>query len=99
MDRLINLILRYFEERSRVSCRYLLRFLSALMDILVSNFKSNGILDDIDRSRSSADKQIGTQQVKMQDEKKPGRSTYRVESLINCNVDATKCRADLCLQV
>ena len=37
MDRLINFVLRYFEERSRVSCRYLLRFLSALVVILVSN--------------------------------------------------------------
>ena len=37
IDRLINLVLRYFEERSRVSCRYLLRFLSALVVILVSN--------------------------------------------------------------
>ena len=37
IDRLINVVFRYFEERSRVSCRYILCFLSALMVILVSN--------------------------------------------------------------
>ena len=37
MERLITLVLRYFEERSGVSCRYLSPFLSALMFVLVSN--------------------------------------------------------------
>ena len=62
-------------------------------------FKSNGMLDDIDRSSSNAEKQLRTQQVKMQGEKKLGRSKYRVEFLVNCSVDATKCRTELCLQV
>ena len=37
MERLMNLTLRYFEERSRVSCMYLSFFLSAFRLMLVSN--------------------------------------------------------------
>ena len=42
MERLRKLILRYFEERSRVSCRCLSRFLSALMFIFVMVVDSAG---------------------------------------------------------
>ena len=37
MERLLNLTLRYFEERSRVSCMYLSFFLSAFRLMFVSN--------------------------------------------------------------
>ena len=37
MERLMNLTLRYFEERSRVSCMYLSFFLSVFILMLVSN--------------------------------------------------------------
>ena len=37
MEKLINWVLRYFEERLQVSYMYLRRFLPALMFILVSN--------------------------------------------------------------
>ena len=37
MERLMNLTIRYFEERSRVSCMYLSFFLSAFRLMLVSN--------------------------------------------------------------
>ena len=39
IERLMNLTLRYFEERSRVSCIYLSFFLSAFRLMLVSNPK------------------------------------------------------------
>ena len=35
----------------------------------------------------------------MQGERKPGRSAYMVEFLMHCNVDAMKCKAELCLHV
>ena len=42
MDWSMNLILWYFEERSRVSCRYLLRFLSASMIQMLKKVKDFG---------------------------------------------------------
>ena len=37
--------------------------------------------------------------VTMQGERKPGRSAYMVEFLMHCNVDATKCKTELCLHI
>ena len=37
--------------------------------------------------------------VMMQGERKPGRSAFMVEFLMHCNVDAMKCKAELCLHV
>ena len=65
------------------------------------SFKSNGKLDDIDSSRSNAGKEFGAQQVPCQNCKVRENlgSPYGVEFLIHFNVDATKYRAELCLQV
>ena len=37
--------------------------------------------------------------VTIHSERKPGRSAYMVEFLTHCNVDAMKCKAELCLHV
>ena len=37
--------------------------------------------------------------VTMQGEGKHGRSAYMVEFLMHCNVEAMKCKAELCLHV
>ena len=63
MDRLINLVLRYFEEVTSELQVFV------TLPVCVGSyigFKSNCKLDDIDRSRSNAEKQIGTQQVPCQ---------------------------------
>ena len=99
MERLMNLTLRYFEERSRVSCMYLSFFLSAFRLMLVSNptVSSMIYIGAEPMEISMSDRKWSP--VMMQGERKPVRSAYMVEFLIHCNVDARKCKAELCLHV
>ena len=62
MERLMKLTLRYFEERSRVSCMYLSFFLSAFRLMLVSNPTVSSMIY-IYSSRASGDKHIRPQVV------------------------------------
>ena len=64
IERLMNLTLRYFEERSRVRCIYLSFFLSAFRLMLVSNpTVSSMIYIDIYSSRANGDKHVRPQVV------------------------------------
>ena len=95
MERLMKLTLLYFEERSRVSCKYLSFFLSAFRLMLVSNptvsFMIYIVAEPVEISISGRK----WSPVIMQGERKPGRSAYIVEFLMHCNVDAMKCKAEL----
>ena len=57
MERLMNLTLRYFEERSRVSCMYLSFFLSVFRMMLVSN-PTVSSMRYIYSSRANGDKHV-----------------------------------------
>ena len=60
IERLMNLTLRYFEERSRVSCIYLSFFLSAFRLMLVSNSTVSSMIYS---SRANGDKHVRPQVV------------------------------------
>jgi len=99
MERLIKLTLRYFEERSRVSCMYLSFFLSAFRLMLVSNPTVSSMIYIVAEPVEISISGRKWSPVIMQGERKPGRSAYIVEFLMHCNVDAMKCKAELCLHV
>ena len=63
IERLMNLTLRYFEERSRVSCIYLSFFLSAFRLMLVSNPTVSSMIYDIYSSRANGGKHVRPQVV------------------------------------
>ena len=95
----MNLKLQFFEERSRVSCMYLSFFLSVLRLKLVSNPTVSSmkylVAEPVEISISGRQ----WSPVIMQGERKPGRSVYMVGFSMHCNVDAIKCKAELCLHV
>ena len=62
MERLMNLTLRYFEERSRVSRMYLSFFLSAFRLMLVSNPTVSSMIY-IYSSRANGDKNVRPQAI------------------------------------
>ena len=99
MERLMNLTLRYFEERSRVSCMYLSFFLSAFRLMSVSNPTVSSMIHIVAKPMVITMSGRKWSPVTMQGERKPGRSAYMVELLIHCNVNAMKCKAELCLHV
>ena len=99
VERLMNVKLRFFEERSRVSCMHLSFFLSAFRSMLVSNptvsYMIYIVAEPVEISISGRQ----WSPVTMQGERKPERSVYMVEFSMHCNVDAMKCKAELCLHV
>ena len=99
IERLMNLTLRYFEERSRVSCIYLSFFLSAFRLMLVSNPTVSSMIYIVAEPMEISMSGRKWSPVTMQGERKPGRSAYIVEFLMHCNVDAMKSKAELCLHV
>ena len=99
IERLMKLTLRYFEERSRVSCMYLSFFLSAFRLMLVSNPTVSSMIYIVAEPVVINISGRKWSPVTMQGERKPGRSAYMVEFLMHCNVDAMKCKAELCLHV
>ena len=99
IERLMNLTLRYFEERSRVSCIYLSFFLSAFRLMLVSNPTVSSMIYIVAEPMEISMSGRKWSPVTMQGERKPGRSAYMVGFLMHCNVDAMKCKAEFCLHV
>ena len=102
IERLMNLTLRYFEERSRVSCIYLSFFLSAIRLMLVSNPTVSSMIYIIYIVAEPKEISMSGRKwspVTMQGERKPGRSAYMVEFLMHCNVDVMKSKAELCLHL
>ena len=91
--------LRYFEERSRVSCMHLSFFLSAFILMLVSNPTLSSITYIVAETVEISISGHKWPPVIMQGESKPGKSAYMVEFLMHCNVDAMKFKAELCLHV
>ena len=78
---------------------YLFFFLSAFRLILVSNPIVSSMIYIV--AEPMEESMLGRKwlQVTMQGERKPGRSAYTVEFLMHCNVDALKCKAEVCLHV
>ena len=99
IERLMNLTLRYFEERSRVSCIHLSFFLSAFRLMLVSNPTVSSMIYIVAEPMEISMSGRKWSPVTMQGERKPGRSAYMVEFSMHCNVDPMKCKAELCLHV
>ena len=99
MERLMYLTLRYFEERSRVSCMYLSFFLSVFILMLVSNPTVSSMIYIVAEPMEISISGRKWSPVTMQGERKPGRSAYIVELLMHCNVDAMRSKAELCLSV
>ena len=99
MERLMNLTLQYFEERSQVSCMYLSFFLSAFRLTLVSNPTVSSMIYIAAEPMEISMSGHKWSPVTMQGERKLGRSAYMVEFLMHCNVDALKHNAGLRLYV
>ena len=73
MERLMKLTLRYFEERSGVSCMYLSFFLSAFILMLVSNPTVSSMIYIVAESVDISIFGRKRSPVTMQGESKPGR--------------------------
>ena len=79
MERLMNLTLRYFEERSQVSCAYLSFFLSAFRLMLVSNKRVSSMIYIAAEPMEISMSGRKWSPVMMQGERKPERSACMVE--------------------